>query len=117
MATDAKPQRPDRHRQKLSWRARLFRTWLLFAVPWLAGVVTLSIYDHLRAIRRMADLHVSDHALSGIHVAGQWILAAGRYSGEAILLYGLLPAGLTFILYVMFLPWADRWSRQGLLED
>ena len=117
MATDAKPQRLNHRHKKLSWRTRLFRTWLLFAAPWLTGVVTLSIHDHLRAIRRMADLHVSDQALSGIQVVGEWILAAGLYSGEAILLYGLLPAGLTFILYVMFLPWADRWSRQGLLED
>jgi hypothetical protein len=114
MATDAKSQNP---RKKLSWRARLFRTWLLFAAPWLAGVVGLSIYDHLRAIRRTVDLHVSDQALAGVQVVGQWILATGRYAGEAILLYGILPAGLTFILYVLFLPWADRWSRQGLLED
>lgn len=116
MATDAKPQERNRHRKKLSWRARLFRTWLLFASPWFAGVVTFSIYDHLRAIRRMVDLHASDQALSGIQIVGQWILATGRYSGEAILLYGALPAGLTFILYVMFLPWAERWSRQGLLD-
>lgn len=117
MATDAKPQEHDDRRKRLSWRGRLFRRWLLLAAPWVVGVVTLSVYDHLRAIRRMVDLHVTDQGLSGIQVVGQWILAAGRYAGEAILLYGVLPAGLTFILYVMFLPWADRWSRQGLLED
>ncbi|HWA48494.1 MAG TPA: hypothetical protein VG742_09490 [Dongiaceae bacterium] len=115
MATDAKLQRLSH--KKPSWRVRLFRTWLLFAAPWLAGVVTLAIHDHLRAIRRVVDLQIIDQALSGVQVAGQWILAARHYSGEAILLYGLLPTGLTFILYVMFLPWADRWSRQGLLED
>lgn len=117
MATEATPQGPRRVRKKLSWRARLFRIWLLVAAPWFAGVVTLSVYDHLRAIRRMVDLHVADQALSGLQVAGQWLLAIGRYSGEAILLYGILPVSLTFILYVMFLPWADRWSRRGLLED
>jgi hypothetical protein len=117
MAANKKSQRLDNRRKKLSWRARLFRTWLFFASPWFAGVVALSIHDHLRAIRRMVDLHASDQALSGIPAAGQWVLAVGRYSGEPILLYGILPVGLTFILYVMFLPWADRWSRQGLLED
>lgn len=106
-----------RIRRKLSWRARLFRSWLLFALPWLAAVTTLSIYDHLRAIRRMVDLYAADQPLSGAQLAGQWLLALGRYSGEAILLYGILPAALTFILYVMFLPWEERWSRRGLLED
>ena len=116
MAIEATPPR-IRRAKKLSWRGRLFRVWLLFAAPWFAGVVTMSIHDHLRAIRRMVDLHVADQALSGIQVVGQWLLATGRYAGEAILFYGILPVSLTFILYVMFLPWADRWSRQGLLED
>ena len=116
MAIEATPPR-TRRATKLSWRGRLFRVWLLFAAPWFAGVVTMSIHDHLRAIRRMVDLHVADQALSGIQVVGQWLLATGRYAGEAILFYGILPVSLTFILYVMFLPWADRWSRQGLLED
>ena len=117
MATEATSRRSGRNRKKLSWRARLFRTWVLFALPWFAGVATLSVHDHLRAIRRMVDLHMADQALSGAQVVGQWVLATGRYSGETILLYGILPLALTFILYVMFLPWADRWSRQGLLED
>lgn len=116
MATEP-PHLKPRSRKKLSWRARLFRTWLLLASPWLAGVVAMSVHDHLRAIRRMVDLHVADQALSGLQVTAQWVLAIGRYSGEAILLYGILPAGLTFILYVMFLPWADRWAQNGLLED
>jgi hypothetical protein len=116
MATETTSQK-SRLPKKLSWRGRLFRIWLFFAAPWFAGVATMSIYDHLRAIRRMVDLHIDDQALSGIQVVEQWLLATGRYAGEAIFFYGILPVGLTFILYVMFLPWADRWSRQGLLED
>ena len=115
MATETTQR--SHHPKKLSWRGRLFRIWLFFAAPWFTGVVAMSIYDHLRAIRRMVDLHVADQGLSGIQVAGQWLLATLRYSGEAILFYGILPVSVTFVLYVMFLPWADKWSRQGLLED
>ena len=105
--------RPVR-RRKSSWRFRLFRTWLLCAAPWLAGVVALSIHDHRRAIGRSVDL---DRADGGIQIAVHWLLAAERYSGWTIVFYGVFPLALTFILYVMFLPWADRWARQGLLED
>jgi hypothetical protein len=101
-------------RRKLSWRSRLLRNWLLCAAPWLAGVVALSIHDHRRAIERAADL---DSADDGLQIVVDWLLAVERYSGWTIVFYGVLPLALTFVLYVMFLPWADRWARQGLLED
>jgi len=106
-------RKPPGRRSKSSWRFRLFRNWLLCAVPWLAGVVALSIYDHRTAIGRSVDL---DRADGGIQIALQWLQAVERYSGWTVFFYGVLPLSLTFVLYVMFLPWADRWARQGLLE-
>lgn len=115
-----------------SWRRRLLRVWMACALPWLALVITLSIHDHHRAIGRTAlsglSLTTSGEpvtlaelselgALNLLAYAARWLQAAIAYSGDAITFYGLLPAGLTFALYVLFLPWATHWARQGTIQD
>jgi hypothetical protein len=108
-------------------RPGAFAVWLLCAVPWLVTVGGLSIYDHHKSIRRAAESYLeraeaADSSLSAgighaLAFASHWLSAAIRYSGEAIGYYGILPAGITFVLFVLFLPWAIRWAGEGSLED
>ena len=46
-----------------------------------------------------------------------WLIAAIAYTGEAVAFYGLLPLGITFVLFVLFLPWAIPWAQGGDYED
>ena len=58
--------------------------------------------------------------MSGLELVAlclRWVEATIAYCGEAFAFYGLLPASLTFALYVVFLPWADRWASQGTIQD
>lgn len=103
-------------RTRPSWRVRLLRRWTMLALPWLLLVAALSIYDHQRAIGRMAA-SLADGPASAIQGALHWAMAASWYAGDAILFYGALPAGLTFVLYVLLLPLADGWAARGSLED
>ena len=98
------------HRQ----RSGAFRIWLLCAAPWLALVAGLSIYDHQRAIGLMAEGARSDGAIAFVF---QWIMAALAYAGPAIAFYGVLPLGIVFVLFVLFLPWAIPWAQGGEYED
>ncbi len=100
-----------------SLRSRMFRAWLMLAAPWTIGVTGLSIYDHMRAIGRAMDqqLLAADNIAEPVLLP--WLTPVLDYAGPAILFYGVLPASLTFFLYVVFLPWADRWSSQGALEE
>jgi hypothetical protein len=91
-----------------------FRIWMLCAIPWLALVSGLSIYDHQRAIGIMAQGQSSETIAGRIM---QWLIAAIAYTGEAIAFYGLLPLGITFVLFVLFLPWAIPWAQGGDYED
>ena len=90
------------------------RIWTLCAMPWLTLVTGLSVYDHQRAIRVMAQ---ADAPQSSADFALQWLIAAFVYTGEAIAFYGLLPLGITFVLFVLFLPWAIPWAQGGDYED
>jgi hypothetical protein len=90
------------------------RIWTLCALPWLALVTGLSIYDHQRAIGVMAQAQ-SPESIAGF--ALEWMIAAFAYTGEAIAFYGLLPLGITFALFVLFLPWAVPWAQGGDYED
>jgi hypothetical protein len=90
------------------------RIWMLCALPWLALVAGLSIYDHERAIGVMAQ---SQSAESIAGFALHWLIAAVAYTAEAIAFYGLLPIGITFVLFVLFLPWAVPWAQGGDYED
>ncbi len=95
-------------------RSGPFRIWLLCAIPWLAIVAAFAVYDHDRAIGLMAEAAMPD----GIAAFGlQWMAAAAAYAGPAISFYGLLPLGLTFVLFVLFLPWAIPWAQGGEYED
>jgi hypothetical protein len=58
---------------------------------------------------------VSHRTIAG-HVM-QWLIAAVAYTGKAIAFYGLLPLGITFVLFVLFLPWAIPWAQGGEYED
>jgi hypothetical protein len=89
------------------------RTWTLCAMPWLALVTGLSVYDHQRAIGVMAQ----SQAPESIAFALQWLVAAVAYTGEAVAFYGLLPLGITFVLFVLFLPWAIPWAQGGDYDD
>jgi hypothetical protein len=110
-STTAPPAgRHEHHRQ----RSSAFRIWLLCAAPWLALVAGLSIYDHQRAIGLMAQGVRSDGAIA---FAFQWMVAALTYSGSAIAFYGLLPLGITFVVFVLFLSWAIPWAQGGEYED
>jgi hypothetical protein len=94
-----------------------FRIWTLCAILWLAQVAGLSIYDHQRAIGRLAESHLPEDAAA---YAIQWLIAATEYAGEAIAFYGLLPLSITFVLFVLFvlfLPWAVPWAQGGEYED
>lgn len=91
-----------------------FRIWTLCALPWLALVAGLSLYDHQRAIGIMAQSQAPE-SIAGFAV--QWLIAAAVYTGEAIAFYGLLPLGITFVLFVLFLPWAIPWAQGGDYED
>ena len=91
-----------------------FRIWTLCAMPWLALVMGLSIYDHQRAIGVMAQAQAPE-TTAGFVV--QWLVAAVAYTAEAIAFYGLLPLGITFVLFVLFLPWAIPWAQGGDYED
>ena len=94
-------------------RSTPLRIWTLCALPWLALVTGLSLYDHQRAIGVMAQAAAPEGILgTGTH----WLAAAVAYCGEAIAFYGLLPAGLGFFLFVMFLPWAIPWAQGGDYE-
>lgn len=95
----------------------MFRAWLAFAGPWMVGVLALSIYDHQRAIVRVALERVQAADGAGGTALVHWLAAMAIYVGQPVLYYGLLPAGLTFFLYVVFLPWAERWPSQGTLDD
>ena len=90
------------------------RIWTLCALPWLALVTGLSIYDHQRAIGVMAQAQ-SPESIAGF--ALEWMIAAIVYTAETIAFYGLLPLGITFVLFVMFLPWAVPWAQGGDYED
>ena len=94
-------------------RSTPLRIWLLCALPWLALVIALSLYDHQRAIGVMAQAGAPE-SLAGL--ALHWLIAAVAYCGEAIAFYGLLPAGLAFFLFVLFLPWAIPWAQGGEYE-
>ena len=98
-------------------RPRPFWVWLLCAVPWLAAVSALSVYDHHRAIVRSVESYVAERGPQTLALAAQWLLAAAKYCGHAVGLYGVLPAAVTFVLFVLFLPWAVRWAGDGSWED
>ena len=83
-------------------------------MPWLALVAGLSIYDHQRAITVMAQSQAPE-GMAGF--ALQWLSAAITYTGEAVAFYGLLPLGIAFVLFVLFLPWAIPWAQGGDCED
>lgn len=119
-------------RSARSWRSRLFRIWLAGALPWLALVAAASVHDHQRAIDRVAGTATairisldesavgalsSQATVSDIVYAVHWLQAAIDYCAGSVGTYGLLPASLTFFLFVLFLPWADQWSRRGTIED
>ena len=91
-----------------------FRIWVLCAIPWLALVAGLAIYDHQRAIGVMAQAEAQE-SVTGL--ALEWLIAAAIYTGDAIAFYGLLPLGITFVLFVLFLPWAIPWALGGDYED
>jgi hypothetical protein len=124
--SDPEPLASDRDGENRR-RPGAFVVWLLCAVPWLVMVGGLSIYDHHKTIRRAAETYferaeAADSSLNAglghaLAFASQWLSAAIRYSGEAIGFYGLLPAGITFVLFVLFLPWAIRWAGAGSWED
>lgn len=95
-------------------RSSPLRIWMLCALPWLALVTGLSLYDHQRAIGVMAQAGAPENLTGG---AVHWLVAAVAYCGEAIAFYGLLPAGLAFVLFVLFLPWAIPWAQGGDYED
>jgi len=90
------------------------RIWTLCALPWLALVTGLSLYDHERAIAVMAQAEAAE-TVAGF--ALHWLVAAFAYTAEAIAFYGLLPAGITFVLFVLFLPRAIPWALGGDYED
>lgn len=90
------------------------RIWALCAMPWLALVVGLSIYDHQRAIGLMARAQAPE---TTVEFMLHWLIAAATYTAEAIAFCGLLPLGITFFLYVLFLPWAIPWAQGGDYED
>ena len=50
-------------------------------------------------------------------LALHWLIAAIAYAGEAVAFYGLLPLGIAFVLFVLFLPWAIPWAQGGDYED
>jgi hypothetical protein len=87
---------------------------MLCALPWLALVTGLSIYDHERAIGVMAQAEMPE-SIAGIAV--QWLIAAIAYTAAPIAFYGLLPLGITFVLFVLFLPRAIPWAQGGDYED
>jgi hypothetical protein len=95
-------------------RLNPLRIWMLCGVPWLAFVAGLSVYDHQRAIGVMARSHAPE-GIAGFAV--QWLIAAIAYTAEAIAFYGLLPLGIAFVLFVLFLPWAIPWAQGGDYED
>ena len=95
-------------------RLNPLRIWTLCAMPWLALVTGISVYDHQRAIGVMAQT-LAPEDIAGF--ALQWLIAAVAYSGETIAFYGLLPLGITFALFVLFLPWAIPWAQGGDHED
>ena len=90
------------------------RIWTLCALPWLALVTGLSLYDHERAIGVMAQAAAAE-TVAGF--ALHWLMAAFAYTAEAVAFYGLLPAGITFVLFVLFLPRAIPWALGGDYED
>ena len=90
------------------------RIWTWCAIPWLGLVTGLSIRDHQRAIGIMADAQVPDGVIGH---ALHWLIAASAYAGEAVAFYGLLPLGLAFVLFVLFLPWAIPWAQGGDYAD
>jgi hypothetical protein len=90
------------------------RIWTLCALPWLALVTGLALYDHERAIGLMAQAEAAETAAG---FALHWLVAAIAYTAEAVAFYGLLPAGITFVLFVLFLPRAIPWALGGDYED
>lgn len=97
-----------------SRRSGPLRIWILCALPWLALVTGLSIYDHQRAIGVMAQSQAPE---TFVDFVLHWLIAAGAYTAETIAFYGLLPLGITFVLFVLFLPWAIPWAQGGDYED
>jgi len=95
-------------------RSSPFRLWMLCALPWLALVTGLSLYDHQRAIGVMAQAQAPE-SIAGF--ALHWLVAAFAYAGEAIAFYALLPLGIAFVLFVLFLPRAIPWAQGGHYED
>ena len=95
-------------------RSSPFRIWMFCAMPWLALVVGASIYDHQRAIGIMVQSQAPE-SIAGFVL--HWLIAAIAYAGETMAYCGLLPVGLTFFLYVLFLPWAIPWAQGGDYED
>lgn len=95
-------------------RVRPLWVWTLCAVPWLALVTGISVYDHQRAIGVMAQSQAPE-SIAGL--ALRWLIAAIVYASETIAFYGLLPLGLAFVLFVLFLPWAIPWAQGGDYED
>lgn len=95
-------------------RSSPFRIWMCCAMPWLALVIGAAIYDHQRAIGLMVQSQAPE-SIAGFVL--HWLIAAIAYAGETIAYCGLLPAGLTFFLYVLFLPWAIPWAQGGDYED
>src|SRR5688500_11373488 len=90
------------------------RSWTPLALPWLALVARLSVYDHQRALGLMAQAHAPE-TIAGFVL--HWLIAATAYTVETIAFYGLLPFGITFALFVLFLPWAIPWAQGGDHED
>jgi hypothetical protein len=66
---------------------------------------------------RSVEGYFAARAPETLALAIQWLIAAGKYCSYAIGFYGVLPSALTFVLFVLFLPWATRWASQGSWED
>lgn len=90
------------------------RIWVLCALPWLALVTGLSILRSPACDRRHG---VIQRAGGPRRLRCSMADRGDRYTAETIAFYGLLPLGITFVLFVLFLPWAIPWAQGGDYED
>jgi hypothetical protein len=89
----------------------------LCAGLWLAAVTALTVYDHHRAIVRSIEGYFAEDAPEASVLGILRLIAGAKHCGHAIAFYGVLPAALTFVLFVLFLPWGVRWAGDGSWED
>ena len=76
------------HDEEQPGRASPFRIWMLCAMPWLALVTGLSVYDHQRAIAVMARAQSETTAELALH----WLIAAVTWNSVEI---GPAPGGFS----------------------